>query len=291
MGILYFINPNGDAGQLLEEVFAASEMQHRTLWTHDLLFLQSAGTVEIFLHDEQLQFSSDDFVYIKSSEVDRGGACLFAHVLNQKGVRFSDPANLSGDVVTDKAFQSIVFPLRKVAFPKTLVARKETLVAHEKLIRELFSDTFVLKTSGRKGEGVTRCDLSSGESLSDQIEAVLTDENRDKLITIQEMIEKRCDFRVLVVNGSVVGRLKKCSDSLRTHFSHGGTSEAFEESDDIAALDALAIAATEAAGYTVSGVDIVKNGDTLQVFEVNKNPGMHGLEEEVRRHFVSSLWD
>jgi len=280
---------NSAAGPMLEALFDASRADNRKLFTKDLLFFQSDGNVDIFIDGEKLCVTPEDFVYIKSSDVDSEGTCLLAHVLHAHDVPFSDPVNLSTEVVTDKSFQSIVLPLRNVAFPRSLVGKRDALLANEQLVRDLFGDQCVIKAAGRKGQSVAVCDLTSPTSFSDTLEEVVTDENAYKLITVQEVVDKRCDFRVLVVRKEVIGRLKKCSDSLLTHFTYGGVNEEFAESDDRAAIDALAVSATSAAGYTVGGVDIVNNAGTLQVFEVNKNPGMHGLEKQVKERFLPSL--
>ena len=289
--MIYIVNCTGDARQILHTAFLAYSEECTELDTHDLLFLQEDGQVKIFSNGKELVFTADDYVYIKSSHHDIEGTCLLANILSQKGVAFTDPVNMQCSQITDKAFQSILLPTKGIPFPRSLVGKKEAFLEQKnsELIAEYFGKEFVLKSSGSKGEGVVLVDLEKETALAEQIESVTTDENKDKFLTIQQKLEKRCDYRILVVDGVVIGRLKKCSEGFRTHFVHGGHQEEFTKDDDVRALDDLAIRAVHSVGYTVGGVDIASQDSDLYTFEVNKNPGIHGLENVVERDFVKNL--
>ncbi|MEM2093663.1 MAG: hypothetical protein QXI32_00015 [Candidatus Bathyarchaeia archaeon] len=97
----------------------------------------------------------------------------------------------------------------------------------------------------------------------------------NRVFYLQEFVENLgFDLRIFVIDGQVVGRMKRIKGSdFRYNLACGGGSEPFIGSE----YDALAVRSAEAMGAKVAGVDIMPTRDTAVVVEVNIHPGFRGL--------------
>ncbi len=85
------------------------------------------------------------------------------------------------------------------------------------------------------------------------------------------------DTRVFVVGGRVLAAMERSAqaEEFRSNVELGGETRAVEISKE---YEEMALAATEALGLEVSGVDIIETSRGPAVLEVNSNPGFKALE-------------
>jgi RimK family alpha-L-glutamate ligase len=96
------------------------------------------------------------------------------------------------------------------------------------------------------------------------------------VLYLQEYIENfGYDIRVFIVDGEVVGRMKRSNPmDWRYNSSRGGLAEPFEDKK----YDELAIKVSEAMGLNITGVDILPNKDNIPyILEANAYPGYTNL--------------
>ncbi|MCU0353401.1 MAG: 30S ribosomal protein S6--L-glutamate ligase [Cytophagales bacterium] len=98
-------------------------------------------------------------------------------------------------------------------------------------------------------------------------------------IMVQEFVQEAdgADIRAFVVNGKVVGAMKRQSKlgDFRSNLHRGGKGEAVKLSK---AEKQTAVAAAEAMGLNVAGVDMLPSHRGPLVIEVNSSPGLEGIE-------------
>mgnify|MGYP005811192509 CR=1 FL=1 len=98
-------------------------------------------------------------------------------------------------------------------------------------------------------------------------------------IIVQEYIKeaKGADIRAFVVNGKVVGAMKRQGEEgeFRSNLHRGGNATVIKLSKEerIAALDAA-----KALGLAVAGVDMLQSDRGPLILEVNSSPGLEGIE-------------
>jgi len=96
-----------------------------------------------------------------------------------------------------------------------------------------------------------------------------------RVFYLQEFVENLgYDIRLFVINGEVVGRMKRTvHDDFRYNLAQGGLSEPFQGSE----YDSLAVESVKALGAVVAGVDVMPTKRGAVVMEVNIHPGFRGL--------------
>lgn len=98
-------------------------------------------------------------------------------------------------------------------------------------------------------------------------------------IMVQEFIKesKGSDIRAFVVNGEVVGAMKRqaTQGEFRSNLHRGGTASLYKLSRQ---EKATAITATRKLGLAVAGVDMLPSNRGPLVVEVNSSPGLEGIE-------------
>jgi ribosomal protein S6--L-glutamate ligase len=99
-------------------------------------------------------------------------------------------------------------------------------------------------------------------------------------VLVQEFIEeaKGEDVRVFVVDGEVVGAMKRVAKSgdFRSNLHQGGVAYNVRLTE---LGEALAIAASQVLGLGVAGVDILESKRGPLVLEINASPGLEGIEK------------
>jgi RimK family alpha-L-glutamate ligase len=156
-----------------------------------------------------------------------------------------------------------------------------------KNITALFFDfPVILKGSGGdRGTRVYKADnLGELEKLVRDLRKSETEEGRRYML--QEYIENKGDYRVLILGEKVLGvmkRFRKNRKDFRNNFSMGGEVEVAELPVEI---KKMAVEAAKVCGLMVAGVDVMpKNNDTelsnkrkdYVVLEVNKGPQFRGF--------------
>ena len=98
-------------------------------------------------------------------------------------------------------------------------------------------------------------------------------------IIVQEFIAEAhgADLRVLVVEGEVVGAMKRQAPEgeFRSNLHRGGTAKLVTLSPE---EEQTAIQAAEAMGLGVAGVDMLQSNRGPLIIEVNSSPGLEGIE-------------
>jgi len=110
-------------------------------------------------------------------------------------------------------------------------------------------------------------------------------------IIIQEFIKeaKGADIRAFVVNGEVVGAMKRQArdGEFRSNLHRGGTAQ-------IVKLDShqkrIAVAAAKKMGLGVAGVDMVPSKRGPLIIEVNSSPGLEGIETATKVDIAGKIY-
>lgn len=99
-------------------------------------------------------------------------------------------------------------------------------------------------------------------------------------ILVQEFIKEAdgADIRVFVVDGNVVGAIKRqgLPGEFRSNLHRGGSAEAIDLSE---AERNTAIKAAKRLGLGVAGIDMLRSDRGPLVMEVNASPGLEGVEK------------
>ncbi|HEX4888638.1 MAG TPA: 30S ribosomal protein S6--L-glutamate ligase [Luteibaculaceae bacterium] len=174
----------------------------------------------------------------------------------------------------DKLRATQIFARQGVQIPKTVFANHPKNI--ELLINEVGGAPLVIKLlEGTQGIGVVLAE--SKKAAKSVIEAFY---GIDADILIQEFIKEAngADIRAFVVNGKVVGAMKRqgVEGEFRSNLHRGGTSMAIKLKKS---EKETAIAAAKAMGLSVAGVDMLPSNRGPLVLEVNSSPGLEGIEK------------
>lgn len=99
-------------------------------------------------------------------------------------------------------------------------------------------------------------------------------------VIVQEFIKeaKAADIRAFVVNGEVVGAMKRQGKEgeFRSNLHRGGSAAVVKLSRT---EKSAALKATEAMGLSIAGVDMLQSSRGPLILEVNSSPGLEGIEK------------
>ncbi len=109
-------------------------------------------------------------------------------------------------------------------------------------------------------------------------------------IIVQEFIKesKASDIRAFVINGEVVGAMKRQGKEgeFRSNLHRGGTAELIKLSRD---EKAAAIKAAKAMGLDIAGVDMLQSDRGPLILEVNSSPGLEGIEKATKKDIANKI--
>lgn len=109
-------------------------------------------------------------------------------------------------------------------------------------------------------------------------------------VIVQEYIEeaKGADIRVFIVDGQVVGAMKRQGKEgeFRSNLHRGGSANIVELSDD---EEIAAIKAAKALGLGVAGVDMLQSERGPLILEVNSSPGLEGIESATKKDIAKTI--
>jgi len=180
------------------------------------------------------------------------------------------------ETAKDKLATLQILSANNIPIPKTMLAKFPLNV--EAVERE-FTYPIILKTvSGSHGKGVFLCENRSQlEDLADLME--LSKDPKVNVI-LQEFASssKGKDIRVIVVGGRPVGAMLRTAreGKFKANFSTGGAVASFDLNP---AVEWLAVESVKVVGLDIAGVDILFDGDSYEVCEVNSSPGFEGFEK------------
>jgi ribosomal protein S6--L-glutamate ligase len=161
-----------------------------------------------------------------------------------------------------------------IGLPKTVFTNYSKNVQH--VVASAGGAPVVLKLlEGTQGLGVV---LAENQNAA---QSVLEAFNGLKArVIVQEFIHeaKGADIRVFVVDGQVVGAMKRQGKEgeFRSNLHRGGTSMAIELTSE---ERATAILAAKSLGLAVAGVDMLQSERGPLILEVNSSPGLQGIEK------------
>jgi ribosomal protein S6--L-glutamate ligase len=161
-----------------------------------------------------------------------------------------------------------------IGLPKTVFTNYSRNVKH--VVESAGGAPVVLKLlEGTQGLGVV---LAENQNAA---QSVLEAFNGLKArVIVQEFVKeaKGADIRALVVDGEVVGAMKRQGKpgEFRSNLHRGGSSEIIELSVE---EKYTAILAAKAVGLGVAGVDMLQSDRGPLVLEVNSSPGLEGIEK------------
>jgi len=179
----------------------------------------------------------------------------------------------SGKTITDSRHQ-ILSVLTPFGSTPRMIARGKIDSFESGLV---FQFPVIVKGSG--GDRGTRVfkanNLAELEKLVRELRKTETEEG--KRYMLQEYIENKGDYRVLILGNKVLGVMKRSRQAegeFRNNFSVGGKVEVAELPE---AVKQMAVKAAEVCGIMVAGVDVMPKGGGYVVLEVNKGPQFTGF--------------
>ncbi|MBK9735111.1 MAG: RimK family alpha-L-glutamate ligase [Saprospiraceae bacterium] len=160
-----------------------------------------------------------------------------------------------------------------IGVPKTVYCSNPYTIPF--LLEEMEPFPIIIKlVTGTQGMGVILAEnKGNAESI---LEAFHT--TKEKVI-MQKFIKeaKGADIRAFVVNGEVVGAMKRQAKpgDFRSNLHRGGTAEAIKLTRE---EESTALKSVKILGLSVAGVDMLKTNQGPVVLEVNASPGLEGIE-------------
>lgn len=171
-----------------------------------------------------------------------------------------------------------------ISIPKTVFTNYSRDV--EKVIAHVGGAPVIIKLlEGTQGLGVVLAETKNAA------ESVLEAFNGLQARTlVQEYIKEAngADIRALVVNGQVVGAMKRQAKpgEFRSNLHRGGTAQIIKLSHDELKI---AMQAAETLNLPVCGVDLLQSNRGPLLLEVNSTPGLEGIERATGRNIAKSI--
>ena len=199
---------------------------------------------------------------------------------------FSTTGNLALTRSRDKLRSLQVLSKNDVDMPRTVFASNKS--SAKDVIELSGGAPLVLKIlEGTQGVGVVLVDSEkAAKSVLDAFYGM------DVNLLVQEYIEEAggADIRALVVNGEVVGAMKRqgAEGDFRSNLHQGGSATAYKLNRK---EKATAIAAAKAMGLGVCGVDMIPSARGPLVMEVNSSPGLEGIEKSTNINIAAKIME
>ncbi|MCH8534967.1 MAG: 30S ribosomal protein S6--L-glutamate ligase [Flavobacteriaceae bacterium] len=184
----------------------------------------------------------------------------------------------------DKLRSLQVLSKAKIGLPKTVFTNYSRDV--EGVINRVGGTPLVVKLlEGTQGLGVVLAETKN--AAKSVIEAFNGLKAR---VIVQEFIKeaKGADIRVFIVDGHVVGAMKRQGKEgeFRSNLHQGGKAEVIELSDD---EEIAAIRAAKAMKLGVAGVDMLQSSRGPLILEVNSSPGLEGIEKATGKDIAKTI--
>lgn len=171
-----------------------------------------------------------------------------------------------------------------IGMPKTVFTNYSRDV--EEVIEHVGGTPVVIKLlEGTQGLGVVLAETkNAAESVLEAFNGL------QARALIQEYIEeaKGADLRALIVDGQVVGAMKRQSKEgeFRSNLHRGGTAEYIRLSEPELRL---AIKSARALKLPVCGVDMLRSKRGPLILEVNSTPGLEGIEAATQKNIAKAI--
>jgi ribosomal protein S6--L-glutamate ligase len=144
-----------------------------------------------------------------------------------------------------------------------------------KVLKHIGQAPVVIKLlEGTQGLGVILAE--SNKAAKSVVEAF---ESLNTRVILQEFIAEAggSDIRILVVDGEVVGSIKRqgAEGEFRSNLHRGGKATVYKLNRS---EKATALKAAKSMGLAIAGVDLLQSKRGPMVLEVNSSPGLEGIE-------------
>jgi ribosomal protein S6--L-glutamate ligase len=184
----------------------------------------------------------------------------------------------------DKLRSLQVLTRARIGLPKTVFTNYSRDV--EGVIEHVGGTPLVIKLlEGTQGLGVVLAETRN--AAKSVIEAFNGLQAR---VIVQEFIKeaKGADIRVFVIDGHVVGAMKRQGKEgeFRSNLHQGGSAEVIELSDE---EEIAAIKAAKAMRLGVAGVDLLQSSRGPLILEVNSSPGLEGIEKATGKDIARKI--
>lgn len=251
---------------------AIAESGHEALVVDHLRcnLVNEVGNPQTWYRGEQLKDVQAIIPRIGSSVTFFGTA-----VVRQFEMMGAATANSSLSIVRsrDKLRSMQIFSSKGVPIPKTVFSNHSKSV--EGLIDEVGCPLVIKLLEGTQGIGVVLAETrKAAKSVIEAFYGLKAD------ILIQEFIAEAggSDIRALVVNGKVIGAMKRqgVEGDFRSNLHRGGSATPIKLSRK---EKEVAVKAAKAMGLNVAGVDLLPSSRGPLVLEVNSSPGLEGIEK------------
>lgn len=172
----------------------------------------------------------------------------------------------------------------KLGLPKTVFAHYSKNV--DDIIRHVGGAPLIIKLlEGTQGLGVVLAETkNAAKSVIEAFNGLQTK------VIIQEYIEeaKGADVRVLVVDGEVIGAMKRQGEEgeFRSNLHRGGTAKIIRLTKE---EEEAAIEAAKALDLGVAGVDMLQSKRGPLILEVNSSPGLEGIEQATEKDIAKEI--
>ncbi len=156
----------------------------------------------------------------------------------------------------------------------------------KRIIDQVGGAPCVLKLlEGTQGVGVVLAETrSAAESVLDAFQGLKA------RVIVQEFIEeaKGADLRVIVVDGVVVGAMKRQAKEgeFRSNLHRGGTASLVELTED---EENAALKAARVLKLGIAGVDMLQSNSGPMILEVNSSPGLEGIENATKKDIAKQI--
>lgn len=184
----------------------------------------------------------------------------------------------------DKLRSLQIFSRHDIGIPKTIFTDHPKDI--DVLLKEVGGTPVVIKLlEGTQGIGVVLAETrKAAKSVVEAFHGLKAN------MLIQEYIEEAggADIRAFVVNGKVVGAMKRqgAEGEFRSNIHRGGSARAVTLSKE---QRALAVAAAKAMGLNMAGVDMILSRRGPLVLEVNSSPGLEGIEAATGKDIAGAI--
>jgi len=191
------------------------------------------------------------------------------------------------DAVKDKLYSQQILGQSSLPVPKTMLVKHPINVG---LVEKNLNYPMIVKTlSGSYGSGVFMVD---DKKQFRQLMKMAELSNARYNIIIQECIEDSLgkDLRVLVINGKVAGCMMRQSidGDFRANITRGGEAIPYAIDEDI---EWIGGECARLLNLDIAGVDLLFNGESYTICEVNSAPGFKGMEQYCKTNVAEQMVD
>jgi RimK family alpha-L-glutamate ligase len=228
-----------------------------------------------------------DAVFIHGFHNPLGEMYYLGHYLKKNKIPFLDTAILTNPKIKDKWYQSFIFSQNNIPHPKTIKTRS---LSSWKCIRKDISLPVIAKSlnphMSDQGRGIYK--LSSQKEYLE----FFSNKNSCDDYLIQEYVPITYDYRILVLDNTVLGCIKRTmkKSDFRTNVSQGGNASLYIPSQDMCNL---ALKTAKVFQSTFCGIDIIEHKNRFFVLEINFGPQWHGFQKatniDVSKKIISFL--